>query len=118
MMQKFVALFPWGANETWVDQRKVFYDVNYTGDYPYNGNGSNSFIIPVAASVAIYNSVPGHKIKCSTLPDYYGYINGGTSVQMPIGVNNDGTEVVLSAAATATTTERTNSNNDTFFIAS
>ncbi|MBR5846070.1 MAG: SusD/RagB family nutrient-binding outer membrane lipoprotein [Rikenellaceae bacterium] len=41
MMQKFVALFPWGANETWVDQRKVFYDVNYTGDYPYNGNGWN-----------------------------------------------------------------------------
>ena len=41
MMQKFVALFTWGANETWVDQRKVFYDVNYTGDYPYNGNGWN-----------------------------------------------------------------------------
>ena len=41
MMQKFVALFPWGANETWVDQRKVFYDVKYTGDYPYNGNGWN-----------------------------------------------------------------------------
>ena len=41
MMQKFVALFPWGANETWVDQRKVFYDVNYTGDYPYHGNGWN-----------------------------------------------------------------------------
>ena len=41
MMQKYVALFPWGANETWVDQRKVFYDVKYTGEYPYNGNGWN-----------------------------------------------------------------------------
>lgn len=39
MMQKFVALFPWGAHETWVDQRKIFYDIEYTGEYPYNGNG-------------------------------------------------------------------------------
>lgn len=39
MMQKFAALFPWGALETWVDQRKYMYDIKYTGEYPYNGNG-------------------------------------------------------------------------------
>lgn len=41
MMQKFVALYSWGSLATWVDMRKVFYDVNYTGEYPYNGNGWN-----------------------------------------------------------------------------
>ena len=41
MMQKFVALYPWGANEIWVDMRKNFYDVEFEGDYPYNGNGWN-----------------------------------------------------------------------------
>jgi len=39
MMQKFIALFPWGAPEVWVDQRKYFYDIEYTGEYPTNGNG-------------------------------------------------------------------------------
>ena len=39
MMQKFIHLFPWGAGEEWVDQRKYFYDVEYTGDYPGTGNG-------------------------------------------------------------------------------
>ena len=39
MMQKFVHLYPWGAPEAWVDQRKYFYDVEYTGDYPGTGNG-------------------------------------------------------------------------------
>lgn len=39
MMQKFVALYPWGASEAWVDQRKNQYDIKYTGDYPSNGNG-------------------------------------------------------------------------------
>ena len=39
MMQKFMALYPWGAIETWVDQRKYFYDIDYTGDYPAYGNG-------------------------------------------------------------------------------
>lgn len=39
MMQKFDALFPWGALEVWVDQRKYMYDLEYTGEYPYNGNG-------------------------------------------------------------------------------
>ena len=42
MMQKYVALFPWGALETWVDQRKVWYDIAYTGEYPSNGNGWNN----------------------------------------------------------------------------
>jgi hypothetical protein len=39
MMQKFVALYPWGAGEVWVDQRKYMYDIAYSGDYPSNGNG-------------------------------------------------------------------------------
>lgn len=39
MMQKFVALYPWGAMEEWVDQRKYQYDIQYTGEYPSNGNG-------------------------------------------------------------------------------
>ena len=41
MMQKFVALYPWGAHEIWVDMRKNFYDIEFEGDYPYNGNGWN-----------------------------------------------------------------------------
>lgn len=39
MMQKWVALYPWGAPEAWVDMRKYHYDIKYTGEYPSNGNG-------------------------------------------------------------------------------
>ena len=39
MMQKYLALYPWGAIEAWVDLRKYFYDIEYTGDYPSYGNG-------------------------------------------------------------------------------
>jgi len=39
MMQKWIALYPWGAQEAWVDMRKYHYDIQYTGDYPANGNG-------------------------------------------------------------------------------
>ncbi|MBE8722729.1 SusD/RagB family nutrient-binding outer membrane lipoprotein [Sphingobacterium pedocola] len=39
MMQKWVALYPWGAPEAWVDMRKYHYDIDYNGDYPSNGNG-------------------------------------------------------------------------------
>ncbi|MDR1348919.1 MAG: SusD/RagB family nutrient-binding outer membrane lipoprotein [Prevotellaceae bacterium] len=39
MMQKWVTLYPWGAHEAWVDMRKYHYDIQYTGDYPKNGNG-------------------------------------------------------------------------------
>ena len=39
MMQKWVALYPWGATEAWVDMRKYHYDINYTGEYPTKGNG-------------------------------------------------------------------------------
>ena len=39
MMQKYVALWPWGALEAWTDLRKYHYDINYTGDYPTKGNG-------------------------------------------------------------------------------
>ena len=39
MMQKYLALFPWGGIEAWVDLRKYFYDIQYTGEYPKYGNG-------------------------------------------------------------------------------
>ena len=39
MMQKYLALYPWGAPEIWVDLRKYFYDIEYTGDYPSYDNG-------------------------------------------------------------------------------
>lgn len=39
MMQKYVALYPWGAPEAWVDLRKYQYDIKYTGDYPGTNNG-------------------------------------------------------------------------------
>lgn len=39
MMQKWVALYPWGAAEAWVDMRKYHYDIKYTGEYPKKGNG-------------------------------------------------------------------------------
>lgn len=39
MMQKYVALFPWGANEVWVDLRKYHYDIPHTGDIPSMGDG-------------------------------------------------------------------------------
>ena len=39
MMQKYVALWPWGALEAWTDLRKYHYDINYTGEYPSKGDG-------------------------------------------------------------------------------
>lgn len=39
MMQKYVALWPWGALEAWTDLRKYHYDINYSGEYPTKGNG-------------------------------------------------------------------------------
>ena len=39
MMQKYLALYPWGGIEAWVDLRKYFYDIQYTGEYPKYGNG-------------------------------------------------------------------------------
>ena len=45
MMQKYVALFPWGAAEAWVDLRKYHYDINYTGEYPTLGNGYSETIL-------------------------------------------------------------------------
>lgn len=39
MMQKWIALYPWGACEAWVDMRKYHYDIKYTGDYPSSNNG-------------------------------------------------------------------------------
>lgn len=43
MMQKFVALYPWGAHEAWVDQRKYHYDIDFdkgvNEGVPSFGNG-------------------------------------------------------------------------------
>ncbi|MCR5003546.1 MAG: SusD/RagB family nutrient-binding outer membrane lipoprotein [Bacteroidales bacterium] len=39
MMQKYVALWPWGGLEAWTDLRKYNYDIPYSGDYPTKGNG-------------------------------------------------------------------------------
>lgn len=39
MMQKWVALYPWGAAEAWTDMRKYHYDIDYDGDYPKSGDG-------------------------------------------------------------------------------
>lgn len=45
MMQKWVALYPWGAVEAWCDMRKYHYDIDYSGDYPSNGNGWTNTIV-------------------------------------------------------------------------
>jgi hypothetical protein len=39
MMQKWIALYPWGAAEAWVDMRKYHYDIDYSGEFPTDGNG-------------------------------------------------------------------------------
>ncbi len=39
MLQKFVALYPWGSSETWVDMRKYHYDMKFNGDVPTLGDG-------------------------------------------------------------------------------
>lgn len=45
MMQKYIALFPWGASEVWVDLRKYHFDIAYTGDVPSFGNGWDKTLI-------------------------------------------------------------------------
>ncbi len=45
MMQKWVALYPWGAPEAWTDMRKYHYDIAYTGEYPMSGNGWTQSIL-------------------------------------------------------------------------
>lgn len=45
MMQKWVALYPWGGVEAWTDMRKYHYDIKYTGDYPSKGNGWSENIV-------------------------------------------------------------------------
>jgi len=54
MMQKWAALYTWGAFEAWVDLRKYHYDISYTGDYPSLGNGwtSDRFITQKAENSA------------------------------------------------------------------
>ena len=45
MMQKYVALWPYGALEAWTDLRKYHYDIKYTGDYPKMNNGWTMTIV-------------------------------------------------------------------------
>ncbi len=45
MMQKYVALWPWGALEAWTDLRKYHFDIQYTGDYPKLNNGWTQTIV-------------------------------------------------------------------------
>ncbi len=45
MMQKWIALYPWGAQEAWVDMRKYQYDIKYSGDYPTLNNGWSETMI-------------------------------------------------------------------------
>lgn len=45
MMQKYVALYPWGAPEVWVDLRKYHYDIEYTGDVPGLNNGWDKTLV-------------------------------------------------------------------------
>ena len=39
MMQKFVAMMPWGCTETWVDVRKYHYDLKFNGEVPTLNDG-------------------------------------------------------------------------------
>ena len=39
MMQKYIALYPWGSNEVWVDMRKYHYDIKYSGEVPSLNDG-------------------------------------------------------------------------------
>lgn len=45
MMQKWVALYPWGAHEAWVDMRKYHYDIRYSNEYPKLENGWSETMI-------------------------------------------------------------------------
>lgn len=45
MMQKWVALYPWGAHEAWVDMRKYHYDIKHSGEYPKLGDGWSETMI-------------------------------------------------------------------------
>lgn len=45
MMQKWVALYPWGASEAWVDLRKYHYDLLYSGEYPSKNNGWSETLV-------------------------------------------------------------------------
>jgi hypothetical protein len=75
MLQKWAALFTWGAFEAWVDLRKYHYDIDYTGDFPSMNNGWSSdrlithkaedrtdriykgFYLPAARDIEFRNSV-------------------------------------------------------------
>ena len=66
MMQKYLALYPWGAPEAWVDLRKYFYDIQYTGDFPkYNKTrrGSHQGLQGILAA-ACTGTGPQERLQC------------------------------------------------------
>ena len=88
MMQKWCALWSWGALEAWVDLRKYHYDLAYSGDFPKLDNGWSEerkafhkaesddnriykgFYLPAAANVEFrngtfntYNDGPMYRIR-------------------------------------------------------
>ncbi|MDO5664933.1 MAG: SusD/RagB family nutrient-binding outer membrane lipoprotein [Bacteroidia bacterium] len=82
MMQKWIALYPWGAMEAWVDLRKYHYDIAYTGDYPKKGDGWDN---------ARYIT---HKAESDNQRVYKGFYLGAAkdieSRNAPFNVENDG----------------------------
>jgi hypothetical protein len=75
MMQKWVALYPWGACEAWVDMRKYHYDIPYTGEYPKNGDGWTLSIV-------------SHKWDTDPTKVYKGLYMGPAQVQSRLGTYN------------------------------
>ncbi|MCK7533259.1 MAG: SusD/RagB family nutrient-binding outer membrane lipoprotein [Marinilabiliales bacterium] len=80
MMQKWVALYPWGATEAWVDMRKYHYDIAYTGDYPASGNGwdlstvtTNGTLIPTRFT----RDFICHLHRCRNRKDSLQYVQRG-----------------------------------------
>ena len=72
MMQKYVALYPWGSPEIWVDMRKNFYDVEYTGEYPYNGNGWNKTEVQQKRDEDKTKAFFGYYLSPANFADYRG----------------------------------------------
>ena len=72
MLQKYVALYPWGSPEIWVDMRKNFYDVEYTGEYPYNGNGWNKTEVQQKRDEDKTKAFFGYYLSPANFADYRG----------------------------------------------
>ena len=72
MLQKYVALYPWGSPEIWVDMRKNFYDVIYEGEYPYNGNGWNKTEVQQKRDEDKTKAFFGYYLSPANFADYRG----------------------------------------------